>query len=321
MKKINLLLVIILFIFFSKNVFAFSNLAVKISEPKSPTNQKSFSLSFVVLDVQNRDLVAKCFVKKPGNSDFIQFDSTKSILSGGNSGVCNVSSSDLNSVGNFEFFVLIETLSESVKSNIVSVNFDDQRPEKIVFYQKNLQADSCSYEIKFKTANDNQTNKVVLYRLTDENIIINNDTKIIEKAMSPNQEGSIFTSIPDCNKNYYFFLRAFDNANNGSELVGDTILDNDKSKEVIIEDENFDENIFEPLISENSQVNEESELVQEGEVLGDDVNVDVNGEAATTENIVSQSFLSKYKNIIIFVFIVLFSYFSFNFIFNKSSKK
>jgi len=304
-----------LFWFFTKNVLAFSNIAVKMSELKSPTNLKNFSLSFVVLDIQNRDLIAKCFIKKPNSFSFVQFDSTKNILAGGNSGECNVNSSDLNNVGNYEFYVSIETSGEIVNSNIVKIDFDDQVPEKIVFYQKINQADKCSFEIKFKTANDNQTNKVVLYRLTDENLVINNDTKISEKAMSPNQEGSFFVSNPDCNKNYYFFLRAFDNANNSSEIVGDDIL----NQEVLIQSDAQEENNFEkPILVSSSQI-------KSGEVLGEEdqenLDFEVSGDAVKTENLVDTNYFYKYKNVIIFLLIVLFSYFIFNMVFKKSSKK
>ena len=86
-KGIIKLLTISLFFFASVLVparaFAYNDpsLSVRLEEPKSPTREDSFQLSFTVLDLENRASTVQCFVKKPSDASFAQFDSNQILLS------------------------------------------------------------------------------------------------------------------------------------------------------------------------------------------------------------------------------------------------
>src|SRR3989344_4849632 len=101
MRKLITALTIFLF---AGSVYA-ANLDVRIEQPKSPTNQNSFPVHFVALDILSRPVTVKCFKKGPSDGGFVQFGSTINLASGGNSGNCNIDSSILSTGGTYEFKV------------------------------------------------------------------------------------------------------------------------------------------------------------------------------------------------------------------------
>src|SRR3989344_9007799 len=96
MKKINLLvitfLLLISYCLFPAISYA-ANVSVKIEEPKTPTNDNDFNITFVALDIQNRPVTVKCFKKTPSDGAFAQFGFDIVLSAGGNTSNCHVSSS------------------------------------------------------------------------------------------------------------------------------------------------------------------------------------------------------------------------------------
>lgn len=201
-------------------VAAADSLSVQIEQPKSPTNQNSFDITFVAMDIQGRAITAKCFKKSPSDAGFSQFGSDISLTAGGNSGSCSVTSSVLSGDGTYNFYVSTAAGSDSVDSSTVSVTYNGSGPSTPVSYSK--EQSSCNYTIKFKTADDGKTSKVKIYRSDQKSFTADSGTEVGTVNIGPNLEGSFTNVAPDCSKTYYFAIRAFDDAGNGSGVIGDS---------------------------------------------------------------------------------------------------
>lgn len=217
----KLLLIILASLFMTGTSYA-ANVDVRVEQPKSPTNQNSFPLNFVVLDTLGRPVSVKCFKKGPSDGGFVQFGSTINLAPGGNSGNCNVDSSVLSANGTYEFKIEV-TAGGDTDAETTSVNYNTSGPGDPRDYQKN-KTNSCEYTIHFKTADDSgKTVKVEVYR--SENISFNTDsgTRVGTVFAGSDEIKDFPNTIPDCNKTYYYAVRAFDSSSNGSGVVGDSV--------------------------------------------------------------------------------------------------
>lgn len=251
-----------------------SVLSVKIESPKTPVNTKDFRIDFVALDLDGRTIDVKCFFRKTGDG-FSQFDSLKNLPSGGGNGYCQVTGTQITSAGSYEFYVTAQTSSETVTSATVAVSYDDKQPGTPVYYNKELQLDGCSYKISFKTANDGgQTSKVELYRSADFEFTADSSTKVAEIGIGSDQENIFFNGKPDCSKNYYYVIRAFNSVGNGSDLIGDGIIVGDSVNNTIAGSQQVaqavavDEN--DSQVRGNPSTNSGLSENENGEVLGED---------------------------------------------------
>lgn len=197
-----------------------SDLSVRVEQPDSPTRDKSFKLVFVSLDIQSRPISVSCYFKKPSGG-FTQFDSSKSVAAGGGTSYCQVSDSMLSEQGGYQFYVTAAAGSDTATSQTVTVDYDTSGPDTPTNYAKE-KVSSCTYRINFKTADDGQTTKVEIYRSESTSFNLDSGTKIGEVGIGPNQNGEYNNNPPDCNKTYYYVIRAVDSAGNVSSPVGDT---------------------------------------------------------------------------------------------------
>ncbi len=199
-----------------------SNLYLRIEEPKSPSILSQFPLDFTSMDQLNRALTVKCYVVKPDNST-VQLGSDIAIKAGGNSGQCTMGSFSLSEDNKtYKFYAVATVDSESFTSDQVSVLYDNKGPDT-PSYQGKENVSLCHYKIKFKAANDGQTVEIRVYRSTETSFSANSSNQVASIGLSPDQEGSYTDNIPDnCNKDYYYGIRAFDASGNGSDVVGDT---------------------------------------------------------------------------------------------------
>lgn len=200
-----------------------ANLSVRLEQPKSPSNQNTFNINFVALDIENRAITVKCFKKGPGDGTFVQFGANINLIAGGNTGNCEVASSVVSTEGTYQFYVTATAEAEAVDSSIVSVDYKTSGPGTPTNYSKEKLSD-CDYKIKFRTADDSgKTVKVDVYRSEDSDFSINVGNRVVVITIGSNQDGSFDNFVPDCSKNYYYAIRAFDSADNGSGVVGDSV--------------------------------------------------------------------------------------------------
>lgn len=199
---------------------ASTDLSLRVETPKSPTRENSFKIGFVVLDIVNRPVTVKCLKKGPSDAAFTQFGADFNFAAGGNSGDCEVTSSIVSAKGTYEFKVSAAAGSDFVESPVMSVSYSSDFPSTPVSYSKE-QPSSCDYKIKFKTADDGRTTKVRIYRSTETSFTADSSTEVGTVNIGPNQEGTSTNTVPDCSKNYFFAIRAFDDFGNGSGITGD----------------------------------------------------------------------------------------------------
>lgn len=201
-----------------------ADLSVRLEQPKSPTNQDTFRLTFTTLDIQNRPMTVKCYKKASGEASFSQFGLDINLSAGGTTGNCEVTSSVVNTKGTYEFYVAAQAGSDQVSSSTVSVDFDNTSPDTPKDYRKEKHS-SCQYTILFKTADDaGKTAKVEIYRSDKTEFEVNSTTRVGSVNIGSNQEGSFIDTVPDCNKEYFYVIRAFSSVGNGSGIIGDSVV-------------------------------------------------------------------------------------------------
>jgi len=219
MKLITIIFLVLFGLFSSNNIYALDSLSVRLEQPKSPTNLNDLKLTFVALDLDNNAITVKCFKKGPSDGGYSQFGPDIHLDAPGNTDKCETSSSILNSEGTYNFYVS----ANGEDSNIVSLDYKTSGPGTPSDYRKE-QANNCDYKIHFKTADDGgKTVKVELYRADITNFILDDGSRVASVSIGSNQESTIANNVPDCSKSYYYVLRAFDNAGNGSGTVGDSV--------------------------------------------------------------------------------------------------
>jgi hypothetical protein len=212
-------------IFVSQAWAAATDVSVRISTPQTPTHRSSLDLNFVALDIQGRPMTAKCYKKEPSDGGFSQFGGDINLVAGGNSANCSVGSDIFDGEGTYQFYVTATAGGDSATSQTVSVDRNTSGPGTPTDYSKSVTG-SCQYKIHFKTADDSgQTVKVELYRSDNSSgFTADASTRVETIGVGSNEAKDVFNTKPDCNKEYFYAVRAFDSAGNGSGLVGDTII-------------------------------------------------------------------------------------------------
>jgi hypothetical protein len=202
-------------------VFAATTMSIKIEQPKSPTNQTSLNVNFVVLDyASNGAITAKCFYSKDAGP-VSQFGSDITISKGGGTANCTTDNSIMNGDGTYHFYVTAKNDDPEITSNTVDVTLNTSGPDTPTSYSKE-DFESCKYKIKFHTADDGKTVKVELYRSPNTTFDVNAGSLVATQNIGPNTDGQFTTDKPDCSKTYYYVIRAFDSSGNGSGIRGDS---------------------------------------------------------------------------------------------------
>ncbi|MFA5024974.1 MAG: choice-of-anchor K domain-containing protein [Candidatus Shapirobacteria bacterium] len=219
-KKVLSILLFAAFFLFPNNATAVGNLSVRLEIPKSPINTNDVNLNFVALDIDQNFVIVKCFKKYSTDATFTQFGADISSPNAGyNANHCSLSSV-LSTEGSYEFKVM----ANGVDSNTVSMEYKVSGPGTPNDYRKD-HPNNCDYKIHFKTADDGgKTVKVEVYRADITNFILDAGSVVSTVSVGSNEERDVTNSVPDCNKNYYYVIRAFDNAGNGSSPVGDSVV-------------------------------------------------------------------------------------------------
>ncbi len=200
-------------------------LSVRIEQPKSPTNQNDFTVNFVSLDLSPSPAAetATCFKKAPSDGGFSQMGGTIAISAGGNSGNCQTGSSVIVDNGTYQFYVTVTNGSETVTSDTVSVNFNNSGPGTPTNWSKEKTSDN-TYKIHFRTADDaGKTVKVEIYRSDQTSFNTDSGTRVGSVSVGSNTDVDFTNTIPDTSKTYYYAVRAFDSAGNGSGVLGDHV--------------------------------------------------------------------------------------------------
>jgi len=298
---------------FSSPAYA-AGLLIRIEEPKSPNNLETLDLNFVVMDIENQPVDVKCFKQGPGEIAFTQFGSTQTTIPGGDTGYCPISTSILSGEGTYKFYAEAETFlpADNSTSQTVTIEHDSQKPGK----PHNLEKDkngSCKYDISFTTDNDGgDTVRVEVYRSDDKEFYVNSSTKIKDINVGSDTDVNFINDKPSCGKTYYYAVRAFDAAGNGSKILveelqkekitiiteGETVVEESVFGEVIGAIE-IEEGTTEVGEEETEEAKEEAAEIEE--VLG------IEEEAGVIESLISRLLrIFKWPVIIVLILIVFF---------------
>ncbi len=188
---------------------------VQIEQPESPTDKTNFKIGYVALAIPvSTDLEIQCYEETSGL--FGPVHTTKS-------GSCIVDETIITDSGTYKFYVIASTNGTTKQSNKVTIEVDLNKPGVVTEYNKDKSI--CSYSLKFITANDGRTSKVQIFRSDKQPFTANASTLIETIAVLP-YEQTTYTdnSLPDCDKEYYYAVRALDNLNNSSSFVTDNIV-------------------------------------------------------------------------------------------------
>lgn len=239
-----------------------SNLSLRVEVPKTPTNQNTFKINFVAMDISGGTIEVKCF--KTGDAAAF---STINLSPGGNTGNCEVTPLIVPTEGTYGFYVTATAAGSPMQtSSTVTVEYKASAPGVPGNYNKEQQG-SCQYKITFKTADDGgRTSRVEVYRSDQTSFTADSSTRVGTVWIGSNLEGSLFDSVPDCGKAYYYVIRAFDGAGNGSGIAGDSV-----TKVIITSTTQAS-----PVPTGSGAIPALTSQVGQGEVLG------VNGKEATS---------------------------------------
>jgi hypothetical protein len=219
MKKVLLTIALMFgFLAFAGQTFAaVPSLTAKIEQPKSPTRINNLKIAVVTLDREGRDITVECYKTGTGTPF-----STLAVTPGGNSVHCETNSSIMPSDGTYGFYAIAYAGSDTSTTSTVSVDYNTSGPGTPTNYSKEKPT-SCTYKIKFKTADDSgNTTKVRIYRSENTTFDLNAGSLIATINIGSNTEGEHTDTIPVCDKTYYYALRAFDSAENASGVIGDS---------------------------------------------------------------------------------------------------
>ncbi|NLZ24734.1 DUF11 domain-containing protein, partial [Candidatus Dojkabacteria bacterium] len=120
-----------------------SSINVRIVQPEAKTNRDTFSIGFVVLDIEGRTFKVKCIEESYG-----EFDTHTT-----NSGNCKVDSSVIPQSGTYKFHVEVEAeggLENKEISKTVTVEVDLTKPSVVEGYSK--KQGECTYTLSFKSS-------------------------------------------------------------------------------------------------------------------------------------------------------------------------
>jgi len=197
-----------------------STMSIKIEQPKSPTNLNNLNINFVVLDYASKGAItATCSYNKDGGA-VSQFGGDIAIDEGGGTANCTTNSSIMNGDGTYKFIISATNGAPETVSGDVTVVYNTSGPDTPTSYSKE-DFESCKYKIKFHTGDNGNTTKVELYRSANTTFDVNAGSLIATQNIGPDTDGEFTTDKPDCSKTYYYVIRAFDSAGNGSGVRGD----------------------------------------------------------------------------------------------------
>lgn len=231
MKKILLVVIVSLGLWHSVTLPVHAadpsnNLSVRIESPISPTRINNWKLGFSVLDRAARTPLVYCYVKKPGSSSFSSFGAVHtSDKPEGDNGTCQVDGSVMNDQGVYEFYVTAVSGADSKDSAHVQVNYDTNGPGTPGGYSKEHPS-ICRWVIHFHTAADNGvTQRVEIYSSDQTTFNTDSGTRVGTVMIGSDQDGS-FTHdrASDCDRTWYYVIRAFDSVGNQSDYVGDSVV-------------------------------------------------------------------------------------------------
>lgn len=187
---------------------------VSITELPEYTRKDTFNISYSALADDPSSISAQFYYKKDGGI-YSAFGSAQT----GSSGKIQVTSSQINEQTKY-FFKVEVTSSNGSAGDETSVTFDNSDPDPVSGYSKQKVAPGY-YKLTWRNPNNSDFSRVFIYRSENTEFTADGNTKIAERGGAPDQEMSFEDIGLDTGKDYYYALRAIDDAGNPSGIVAD----------------------------------------------------------------------------------------------------
>ncbi|MBI3396978.1 hypothetical protein HY045_00720 [Candidatus Woesebacteria bacterium] len=184
---------------------------VSITQLPGYINSNTFKLSYSAISDDPSSITAQFYVNK-NSGGFVAFGP---VISGA-SGQVQVTGNQINDQTSYQFQVVINAGA----SDTTSTNYDVSGPSAPANYWKEKVA-SGFYRLHWKNPGDTDFSRVFIYRGDAPGFEANGSHKVGEVGGAPQAEASWDNNGLDGSKEYYYILRAVDNADNSSSIVGD----------------------------------------------------------------------------------------------------
>ena len=219
-KQLKLWLIVagLIFLVLPAKVWA-GQLKLALSNPPSDTNKNDFRVYYTYLETENKTATVDLFIKKEGKTDWRQVeDENKTEVSG----YFQLKSSDIyEGEGIYDFYAQAATSDQTIKSQTVTTNFDTSAPASPSDYGKE-RINSTTFRLNWKNPNDSDFFRVYIYRSESSAFNADEGTKVGEMGGGREEKMTFSDGSVQEGKDYYYMIRAVDQAGNGSSLVGDT---------------------------------------------------------------------------------------------------
>jgi len=210
---LSLCLFVFLLLVSIQNVFA-SGLTVRITKLPEYKNTSNFKLYYTALQIDGKPISAQFYYRKEG--DVWRF--VGGPLSG-ETGWVETSGTEIGSEGKYYFKVVASSEGETVEDETSTI-VDWTPPAAPGEYSKE-RINSNTYRLKWRTPNNDDFSRVLVYRSKEQNFTADSGTLVVEVGGAKDTLITWEDTGLEIGKDYYYALRSVDRAGNISVLVGD----------------------------------------------------------------------------------------------------
>jgi len=215
-KTIIALVILILACFLAQPVFA-GNLKIALSDLPDYKTNTDFRLYYTYFETEKKQATVNLFIRKEGQDWHQIADSDKTAVSD----YFQLQGSDFyDGGGKYNFYAAAVTSDQTLDSNIVSTTIDTTAPDTPSEYSKE-KINNNTYRLKWKTPNNDDFSRTLVYRSKEQNFTADSGTLVAEVGGAKDTEVIWEDTGLEINREYYYALRAVNQAGNASGLVGD----------------------------------------------------------------------------------------------------
>ncbi len=213
-KLIKSLPILAVFVFAFAGLVRAESLMVKGIDMPAYVNWEPFEISYTALQADGNPVEVKGYIKKDGDDWREVGTSTKFADS------FKVDSGFLSGEGVYKIHFTAKSGDQTADSGEESFNVDFTAPNPVADYHKERK-DAYVYKICWKNPDNDDFNRVIVYRSDKKEFTADSSTQITEVGGTKNEQKCFEDNIPE-NKDYYYVTRTVDHAGNASSVVGDS---------------------------------------------------------------------------------------------------
>ncbi len=212
-KVLIILLPILASLVWSRPVFA-ANLTAFITDLPEYKTTSTFKLYYTALQIDGKPISAQFYYRKEGDVWRV----VGGPLSGETSWV-ETSGTEIGSEGKYYFKIVASSEGETIEDE-TSTMVDWTAPGGPGEYSKE-RINSNTYRLKWRTPNNDDFSRVLVYRSKEQNFNADSGTLVVEVGGAKDTLVTWENTGLEIGKDYFYALRSVDKAGNASGLAGD----------------------------------------------------------------------------------------------------